>query len=164
MFDLFFGLFLSAVLGSYFICKYYFKFDKEKFDSVINKILKITVIIYCAFHILTILLPDSAVLCYDDSVLKALDGEMRGVAILKWFGSLSFVMLPLAVFFKNRTIRNISIYFCTIVTLFNIIFYPTLLEYLTSPAGKGLNSMSIVCIELKEFLINPTFRSVILGA
>lgn len=163
MFYLFFGLFLSLILGSYFICKYCFKFDKSKFDLIVSRILKITVITYCVIYILTILLPDASVLSYDNSVLKTLNGEMRGVAILKWFGSLSFVMLPLAIFFKNRTIRNISIYFCTIITLFNIIFYPTLIDYLTSSAGRGLNSMSIVGPNLKEFLINSTFRSIIVG-
>ena len=91
------------VLGSYFICKFCFKFNKEKFDLVIKKILKITVIAYCVCYILTILLPDAAVLCYDNIVLKTLDGEMRGVVILKWFESLAFVMLPLAVFFKNSS-------------------------------------------------------------
>ena len=163
MFYLFFTLFISAVLGSYFICKYCIKFDKERFDLVIQKILKITVIVYCVIYVLTILLPDAAVLCYDNDELKSLDGEMRGVAILKWFSSLTFVMLPIAIFFKNRTIRNISIYFCTIVTLFNIIFYPTLMEYLTSSAGKGLNSMAIVGPSLKKFLINPIFRSFVVG-
>ena len=163
MFYLFFSLFLALILGSYFICKYCFKFDKTKFDLVVTKILKITVVTYCIICILTILLPDASVLSYDNSVLKTLNGEMRGVAILKWFGSLSFVMLPLAVFFKNRTIRNICIYFCTVITLLNIIFYPTLIEYLTSFAGKGLNSISIIGSGLKEFLINPVFRSVVIG-
>ena len=128
MFYLFFGIFISLVLGAYFVCKYCFNFDKEKFNGVITKILKITVISYCAVSIITILLPDALALCYDDAVLKAMSGETRGMAILRWFGSLAFVMLPLAIFFKNRTIRNISIYFCTIVTLFNVIFYPTLID------------------------------------
>ena len=163
MFYLFLGLFLSLILGSYFICKYCCKFDKLKFNLVINKILKITVITYCVIYILTILLPDASVLSYDKIVLKSLNGEMRGVAILKWFGSLSFIMLPLAIFFKNRTIKNISIYFCTIITLLNIIFYPTLIDYLTSTTGRGLNSIAVIGPGLKDFLINPIFRSVVLG-
>ena len=163
MFYLFFGIFVSLVLGAYFVCKYCFNFDKEKFNGVITKILKITVISYCAVSILTILLPDALALCYDDAVLKAMSGETRGMAILRWFGSLAFVMLPLAIFFKNRTIRNITIYFCTIVTLFNVIFYPTLIDYLTSSAGRGLNSISVIGQGFKDFLLNPVFRSMILG-
>ena len=163
MFYLFFGIFISLVLGAYFVCKYCFNFDKEKFNGVITKILKITVISYCAVSIITILLPDALALCYDDAVLKAMSGETRGMAILRWLGSLAFVMLPLAIFFKNRTIRNITIYFCTIVTLFNVIFYPTLIDYLTSSAGRGLNSISVIGQGFKDFLLNPVFRSMILG-
>ena len=163
MFYLFFILSLSMILGAYFICKYCCKFDNQKFNNVINKILKITVITYCTISILTILLPDSLLLSYDNDVLKVLNGEMRGVAILRWFGSLAFVMLPLAIFFKNITIRNISIYFCTIITLLNIIFYPTLIDYLTSTAGRGLNSISVIGQGFKDFLLNPIFRSIILG-
>ena len=164
MFYLFFGLSLSSILGAYFIFKYCFTLNKQKFDLVINKILKITVIAYCVISILTILLPDATVLSYDAIALEDLNGKMRGVILLKWFGALSFITLPLAVFFKNRTIRNICIYFCTIITLLNVTFYKTLLEYLTSSAGKGLYSMSIVGEGLKEFLINPIFRSFILGS
>lgn len=163
MFYLFFSLFFSLVLGAYFVCKYCFKFDKTRFNSVVNKILKIAVVAFCSLYILTILLPDAAVLCYDDSVLQSMNGKMRGVAMLKWLESLSFVILPLAIFYKNKTIRNISIYFCTIATLANIICYPTIIEYLTSTAGKGLNSMSIVGPGLRNFLINPVFRSIVLG-
>jgi len=163
MFYLFFGLFVAITLGAYFICKYCFKFDKDKFSCVINKILKITVIVYCSISIFTILLPDALALSYDAEVLKTLNGEYAWPALLRWFGSLAFVMLPLAVFFKNKTIRNIAIYVCTLFTVITVIFYPTMLEFLTSTAGRGLNSISVIGDGFKKFLINPVFRSFVLG-
>lgn len=163
MFYLFFSLFVLITLGAYFILKYCFKFNKEKFDNIIKLILKITVIVYCSLSFLTIILPDALSLCYDQEILNVLDGEYAGPAILRWLGTLAFIMLPLAIFFKNRIIRNIAIYFCTLMTVISVAFYPTLIEFLTSTTGKGLNSMSIVSEGVKEFLINPVFRSFILG-
>ena len=156
------SIFVVALLATYIISKIIFKEKREKFNLVINKALKISVIVYCTIIFLTILLPDSFVLCYLENELSLTSNE-RSYAIIRWFSTLSFIILPLAVFFKNRTIRNIAIYFCTIITIVSICFYNTHLEYLTSADGHGLNSIEVINNNLKNFLINPTFRSIILG-
>lgn len=161
MFYLYFSLFIGIVLGAYFICKFALKLDKEKFNSVMSKVLKITVIVYCALSLLTIILPDALNLCFDNEDIKA--ANLGGLAVIKWFSCLAFIMLPLAIFFKKRTIRNIAIYICPIISIISLVFYPQLLEAYTSSIGRGLNSLSIVSEGFKAFMINPVFRSAIFG-
>ncbi len=162
MFYKYFVLALVVVLCAYVLCKYLFFKNNEKFDRVMTKLLKIFVITYCALVILSILLPDAFVRSYDPNEL---DFSYKNVsfALVRWFSALAFIMLPLAVFFKNRTIRNIAIYFCSIMTIISIIYYPTYIEYFTSTAGRGLNSISVFSQSFKNFLINSTFRSFVIG-
>lgn len=161
MFYLLFVLFVLLVLGSYFIGKYVFKTEKEKLDKVINKILKISVIGYCLLSLFSILLPNALNLSYSEIEIEVLN--FKGLAVVKWFSQLAFVTLPLAVFFKNKIIRNIAIYVCPLIAIVQIVFYPQLLDVFTSISGRGLNSLSIVSDGFKNFMINPAFRSVIFG-
>lgn len=161
MFYLFFVLFVGLVLGAYFVCKYALKLDKQKFDNVMSKILKVCVIVYCALSLLTILLPDALNLNYSESDLE--NTNLGGLAIVKWLSCLAFIMLPLAVFFKKRTIRNIAIYFCTIISVVQLVFYPQFLEAYTAVIGRGLNSLSIASEGFKAFMLNPVFRSIVFG-
>ena len=161
MFYLLFVLFIALVMGVYLVWKFAFNIDKVKFDTVMTKILKISVIFYCSISLLTIILPDAMSLCYNKEDL--LEFKATGIALIKWFSNLAFIMLPLAVFFKNKTIRNIAVYFCTAMTVVQLVFYPQLMEYYTASSGRGLNSISVLSESVKSFLLNPIFRSVIIG-
>ena len=162
MFYLYFFLFIGIILGSYFICKYALKLDNNKFKSTMSKILKISVVVYCSITLITILLPNALTLSYDQDILNTMPIN-RGIVILNWLSCMTFVILPIAVFFKNRIIRNIAIYFCTIVTLLQICFYSEFIKIFTATNGRGLNSVSIIGDGFKSFLINKTFRSFIIG-
>lgn len=162
MFYLIFSLAFIFTITCFCLCKYVFFKNNEKFNFAVNIILKVAVVIYCCVVFLSILLPDAFTLCYSKEDL-ILNSKEKLFALLRWFGTLSFVMLPLAVFFKNRTIRNIAIYFCTAVTIISIINYPIYMENFTSIAGKGLNSIPIFSQSFKTFLLNSTFRSVVIG-
>jgi len=161
MFYLFTILALALVIGGYITAKCLVK-NKEKFKKVISKTLKISVIVYCVITFLSIFLPDAFALCFDAENL-VLNYKEISFAIVRWFTTLSFIMLPLAVFYKNRTIRNIAIYFCSIMTVVSIVYYPAYLEAFTSTMGRGLNSISVLSEGFKSFLINPIFRSFVLG-
>lgn len=162
MFYLFFSLVLLITIGTYLLCKFVFLKNNEKFRIIANKILKVLVIVYCFVVFLTILLPDAFVRSFESSELTRSYKEIS-FALIRWFSALSFVILPLAVFFKNRTIKNIAIYFCSIMTIVSIIYYPVFLENYTSTMGRGLNSISVFNDGFKNFLINPIFRSFIIG-
>ena len=161
MFYLFTFLTIALVIGGYLIAKKFVS-NKEKFNNVVSKVLKILAIVYCVITFICIFLPDAFVLCIDSENL-ILNYKEISFALVRWFTTLSFVMLPLAVFYKNRTIRNIAIYFCSIMTIVSICYYPAYLEAFTSTAGRGLNSISVLSEGFKSFLINPVFRSIIFG-
>lgn len=162
MFYLFFFLSITLTLGAYFICKYALKINSEKFNNVISKTLKISVIIYCTLSLLSILLPNSMLLCYSQEELGT-NPVPTGLVIVEWLSKVAFIVLPLAVFTNNKTIRNIAIYFSTIITFIQIIMYPMYLDCFTSEIGRGLNSISVLSVGFKDFLRNPIFRSFIIG-
>ena len=150
---------LFIILGSFIALKFT-KFKKsEKFTKVTNLILKIAVVIYCVLVFISIFLPDSFVLCLSSDELG--NGKDQAFAILRWFNMVNFVVLPIAVFYKNRTIRNIALSFGVIVSLVAIFYYPQFLECFTSSAGRGLNSISTLPESIKNFLINADFRSIV---
>ena len=161
MFYIFTLLAVALAFAGYCMAKKFVK-DKEKFNIITNKVLKIAVVVYAVISFLCIFLPDAFALCYDAEQLTLSYKEVS-FALVRWFCTLSVVMLPIAVFYKNRTIRNIAIYFCTAMTIVSIIYYPAYLEAFTSTAGRGLNSISVLSDGFKAFLINPVFRSIIFG-
>lgn len=163
MFYLYFSLAFILLIAAFCLCKFIFFKNSEKFNLIANKILKIAVVTYCVIVFLSIFLPDAFMLDYEKEQVASTPISEKLFALLRWCSTLSFIMLPLAVFFKNKTIRNIAIYFCTIITIISIINYPTYIEYLTSTAGKGLKSVPIFSQSFKNFLINPTFRSFVIG-
>lgn len=134
--------------------------NNEKFDKVMNKTLKVLVCIYCSLQLLNILLPDS----FGISLSKeaAGTGLMQGMAVLRWFASVAFVALPIAVFYKNRTIRNIAIYFCMAVSIAQIACYGDYIAEFTGAAGRGLNSLPVSDV-FKQSMLNPTFRGIWFG-
>lgn len=150
------------LIATYCVLKFIVFKNNEKFDIIANKILKIIAIVYASIMILTILLPDKFCLCLSQEEL-ALSTRSLGYKLIRSLLMVNFVILPLSVFFKNRTIRNIAIYFCTTITIISVFYYPEFLIDFTSVQGKGLNSISIISQDFKNFLINPTFRSVWFG-
>ena len=55
------------------------------------------------------ILPDAFALCFGTESLVS-NIEIQKFAILRWVSAMSFVALPIAVFYKNRTIRKLN--FC----------------------------------------------------
>lgn len=159
MFYLFTFLITALIIAGYLLAKKFVK-NKEKFNSIYKYTLKTAVVVFCVIQFISIILPDAFALCYDRENLIINYAEVS-YALVRWFSTLSFIILPIAVFFKNRTIRNIAIYFCTIMTIVSICYYPAHLESFTSTAGRGLNSISVISDSVKSFLINPVFRSII---
>lgn len=162
MFYLISSIFIAVLIATYCVLRFCVFKENEKFKNVINKILKISVIVYVCLMLVSVILPDAFALSYSKEDLASMPAR-RGYAIVRWFSMVSFVCLPIAVFYKNRTIRNIAIYFGSIMTIVQICFFKEYLADFTSTAGRGLNSISVISENFKQFLINPTFRSVWFG-
>ena len=136
--------------------------NNENFKNAINKTLKIIAVCYCSFMIVSLLLPDAFKLCLSESDLSSMT-KNYGYIIIRWFSMVNFVILPLAMFYKSPTMRNIALLFCLPVSIASIFFYPQFINDFCSSAGRGINSISVVSQDIKNFLINPTFRSILLG-
>lgn len=171
-FYIIFSISIACAIGLYIALKCTFSSKRyiskhsalalEKFNNITDKILKSLAIAYFVLIFLCIFLPDAFAISYSDYELTQ-SAEEISFAIVRWFSALTYIMLPIAVFYKNRTIRNVTSYFCLAMTVVSIIFYPTYLQYYTSTLGQGLNSISVFSMEFKQFLFNPVFRSIILG-
>ena len=104
-------------------------------------------------------MPNALNLSYSEEEI-AISG-FGGLAFVKWLSSLAFIVLPLAVFFKNKIIRNIAIYVCPLISIVQFFVYPDLLEVFTASNGRGLNSLAIASEGFKSFMLNPEFRGAI---
>lgn len=163
MFYLILYLSLALILFIYLIAKQVSRKRKKAFHRRTMNFIKFVVVFYCIVSFLTLFIPDAFALCFGAESLN-INIETQKFAILRWFSAMSFIALPIAVFYKNRTIRNIAIYFCLAIAITNTIFLPTYLDYATSIIGRGINSIDMIPNSIKEFLLNETFRTALYGA
>ena len=162
MFYIIFSVLFAIFVATFCVLKFVVFKNGEKFEQASQKVLKIASIVYCSLMLVSILLPDRFSLSFSSEELASSDID-KGYAIIRWFSLVNFVVLPLAVFFKNRTIKNIAIYFCIPVSIASIFFYENYMVDFTSTVGRGLNSISVLSQSFKNFLINPIFRSIWFG-
>ena len=150
------------ILATFLILRYVVFKENEKFKSDAHKILKITSIVYVCLMLVSVLLPDAYALSLSEEELSN-ENVSAFYSIVRWFSMVSFVAIPLAIYFKNRKIKNIAIYFCVTITILQVVCYQNYLADFTSTSGRGLNSISVISDGFKAFLINPTFRSIWFG-
>ena len=153
---------IAVILATYLVLRYTVFKNSEKYTKVINITLKVCVVIYCCLMLFNVLMPDAFELSLSQSDL-ANETVRHGYVIVRWFAMVNFVTLPIAVFYKNRTIRNIAIYFGVIMSCCQLGFFSEYLKDFTSSFGRGFNSIAIMPEGAKQFFINPTFRSVWFG-
>lgn len=126
-----------------------------------NKLLKILTIIYCTIiFLITILLPDAYVISYEENELTHSFKDII-YALIRWFSSINFIILPISIFYNNKIIRSLAHYFCMPITIISILFYPVHLEYFTSTLGRGLNSIDMISTSFKQLLLTPILRTII---
>lgn len=65
-------------------------------------------------------------------------------SLLRWGMYLAYIILPCAVFFKSRTVRNIAIYFCLPVAIVSTIFYADFMQYFLEDSGRGIYPPEII--------------------
>lgn len=116
----------------------------------------------CVLALLNILLPDAFVLCYGKSELP-ISSEAQRFAVLRFLSAVTVPVITVAVNFNNRPVRNVAVFFTTVITIASVLSYETFIGYMTSPDGKGLNSVSVISDLIKTFFLNRTFRSVCIG-
>ena len=162
MFYIITSIVIALVITLYCVLNYCVFKNNEKFKQITNKILKVAVVIYAVMMLLAVLLPDAFKLSFSQEEL-ANETYPIGYELTRWFCIVSFITLPVAVFYNNRTIRNVAIYFGVAISIVQIYYYSQYLQDFTSMAGRGLNSIPVISQGFKEFLINPIFRSICFG-
>lgn len=59
-------------------------------------------------------------------------------SILRWGMMISYIVLPCAVFLKNRTLKNIAVYFCLPFSVLALFFYNDFLNYFITDSGRAI--------------------------
>ena len=131
----------------------------QKKDKNFKALTKILSIVYFILVFINIVLPDSFIMSKDREVEIIANRNYLQV-FLRWFNYMSVIILPIASFFNNKTMRNIAIYFCLPVAILNVIFIYTYVPYFTSIEGRGINNISSLPPYIKAFFINEIFRTI----
>ena len=124
--------------------------QKKKSVDVISRVMKISAIVYITFIMLNMFLPDFLIRSHLDATIESLRSSGAiGHSILRWLNMASFVVIPLAVFNKNKYFEKIASYFCLPVALINFAF---------TYKYAGLQTVPFFSDSFKSFLINEGFR------
>lgn len=116
MFHIILSCVVAVMIATFSILKFTCCKNSEKFSRITNRILKISVVVYASLMILSLLLPDAFKLCYSQEDLARMDIN-TGYVIIRWLSIVNFIVLPIAVFYKNRTIRNLAIFYGVAISI-----------------------------------------------
>lgn len=158
MFYLIFSLLAIAGVSALVFTKAY-----KNQNPMVDKIAKITVVVWMCLYFLNIFLPDGLVLRTYDDISAYVGGENIWFVLLRWCNDVAFLVLPVAVFFKKDTFVKITGYFLFAVCLVNVAVYFKYLEFFTSELGAGIALIRFLSEGFKAFLYDEVFRSVYFG-
>ena len=131
-----------------------------------NKISKILVIVFMSLTFLSILMPDEFLLGIRElQSIYGADVRLNPFQmIMRWAHLVSFLILPIAVFFNRDTFKKIALYFCLPVTLVFACMFGEMLPYFTSEKGTGICDIRFITATVKPFLTNGVFRGILFFA
>ncbi len=132
-------------------------------NQIIDKILKIVCVVWMSLHFLNMLLPDGFVLRSYDDISMYKNGELIWYAMVRWIAEVSFVVLPIAVFYKKELFNKYTAYIVLAVNLLDTILYFKNIEFFTDPNGQGIMTLRFFDAETRKIFINTTFRSIWFG-
>ncbi len=154
---IFFALAIGASLAMFFT-----KIYKSE-NPMVEKIAKITVVVWMCLYFLNLFLPDGLSLRSYEDVSYYASGENTWFVMLRWCNDLAFLVLPVAVFFKKEAFVKITGYFLALVCLVNVAVYFKQIEFFTSELGAGIAKIRFFSADFKAFLYNEVFRSIWFG-
>lgn len=158
MFYLIFAV-LLAIFVFFSICLT----PKSSTEANITKIIKISAVLYLTFSMVHFFLPDLFVSPIGDHAIDMPLAKMG--AIMRWLNSICFIVLPIAIWQKNKYFEKIAGFICLPIALINVGFYSHYMYYFTkvpSPGG-GLYTLAFATEKFKALLVNENFRAVLFG-
>ncbi len=153
----FFVVTIASILALIFT-KFYQKEDKK-----LEKSVKILVVVWMAIRFIGLFLPDEFAMRTFDDTSKYLSGENIWFAVIRWLNDVTFIVLPISVFFKNKTFIKSTVAFAFIISVLNASVYFKYIKGYTSTEGAGIMALRFFSPEVKGFFINTAFRSVYFG-
>jgi uncharacterized membrane protein YwaF len=158
MFYLIFSLVAIASVLALILTKIY-----KNENPLVEKIAKITVVVWMSLYFLNLFLPDGLSLRSYDDITPFLSGEYIWFVLLRWCNDVAFLVLPVAVFFKKESFIKITGYFLLTACLVNVAVYFQYAEFFTSELGAGIAQIRFFSQEFKDFLYNEVFRGIYFG-
>ena len=113
---------------------------RKKSDKTFSTFLKVLTVLYCVIGFFRFMLSDSFVYVINGGFFnnKWYDEQDILQSILRWGYYISYSVIPMAVFFKNRLFRNLASYICLPFAILSTVFFNDYMEYFLSPMGNGL--------------------------
>ena len=124
------------------------------------KLSKIFVLIFMSLMFFSIFLPDEFVIGIHRLAYEHNEFQM----IIRWFNYVSFLVLPIAVFYDKKVFKQIAIYFSLPVAIINIFLYKEFIYYYTSPLGTGISDIRYLPDVIRNLMYNELFRTIIFFA
>lgn len=148
---LFIGVFL-LVLGLLFLIR--------KKNVLLERIIKVITICFIVLMFINILLPDGFTVSLS---VEELVGNNYFEAIIRWFRYVSFLVIPICVFFDKTLFKRIAIYFCLPIAIINLVIYFMYLPDITNTTIRGIANIRFFSDSFKLFISNEMFRSIFFG-
>lgn len=157
-----FYLAFTIVLAVSFYLSLHF-LGKERRSAQLDKLISAMTVVFVVLSMFAFFLPDLFCSSIGDAALELPWGRFH--AILRWINGISFVVLPIAVFQKNKYFEKIASYLCLPVALFNVIFYYQYIYYFVRKPniGGGFYTLAFASEEFRAFLVSVPFRSAVFG-
>lgn len=136
--------------------------SKKKGEGARDRIVKIFTVSFVVLSLLNVFLPDVFAGAHKQDALDTMSGNELH-AVLRWLNTVSFTVLPIAVFQKNKYFEKIASWFCLPVALLNVACYFQYIEYYTAVSHTGLRTVTLFSQETKDFFLDETFRAIFFG-
>ena len=156
---MFYFSFFSVLAVMLVLCLF---FGKKKGEAALDRIIKISAVIFITLSLAGLLLPDIFACSHELPTLKTMTGT-KVHAMVRWLNLVSFTVLPIAAFQKNKYFEKIASFFCLPMAVANVICYDQYIRYFTVNSYSGLQTVRIFTQAFRDFLINETFRAVFFG-
>lgn len=115
-------------------------FKKHIKAEYINKGLKVLVVLLFTLGVIKNFLNDNFIWIINGSTYDYVYYEESDIiqSLLRWGHYLSYVVLPCAVFFKNRTYKNFAVYFCFFVAIVELFFFDQTMSYFLTDSKRAI--------------------------
>lgn len=154
MFYICFSIVLLLGLLSLYVIK-----DKE---VLLKNIIKVVTILFMVFMFINILLPDSFVYSMSEIELLVSDNNYFE-AIIRWFRFVSFLVIPITIFYNKKFFVKVAIYFVLPVALINLVCFFMYLPDITTENLRGIANIRFLGDGFRSFISNELFRSSFFG-